>query len=138
MALARSAQSHTETYDFYLQAGQHGISEGYHQAGFMRFKGYVDWNLDAAAELYEKAGDMGHLSSSRLAADIWRIFRQDHNKAKSLYLKQGLKGDPHGYMRLSKFYSNDSCQRKDILNKIEGIYSHSRGDNWFEEYFGSC
>lgn len=136
LGLAQLAQSNKEAYDLYLQAGNHGISDGYHRAALMIVNGYITGiNLEVAAEFFEKAGNMGQLNSYENAATIWKDLG-DINKVKSLYLRQGAKGDPHGYLALSKFYPDDSWEQRAILSKIEGIYSTSHGDKWFEEYFG--
>ena len=98
-------------------------------------KGYIrNIKSEVAAEFYEKAGDMGQLISYSSAADIWVVLG-DYDKAKSLYLKQGSKGNPSGYLALLKWYNEDSCQAIELRNKMENMWVKSSEDNWFEARF---
>ena len=81
-----------------FQAGEYGISEGSDGAARLIKKGYSrNIKSEVAAEFYEKAGDMGQFISYSSAADISVVLGRYH-KAKSLYLKQGSKGNPSGYI----------------------------------------
>lgn len=144
LLLAQIADSMDAAYKLYIKAGENNISEGYHQAALMIKNGFIkNISLVIAAELFERAGDMGRISSYENAASIWESLGCIEN-ARTLYLKQGKNGDPSGYQSLSKLYPSDGDEgmRREILDKMSGplsfFYKYGSADGmygYFKELF---